>query len=295
MPGTFAVIKTANNPFALVKLENGNFFQIPDLPDTSALLRHSLVDIKHKFDEDLQSKKVLVGEQIAPIAADSEVWGAGVTYLRSKDARKEESGVPDVYQRVYEADRPEIFFKSIGNKVSGHLQTIGIRADAKTSVPEPEVAIVINKFREIIGLTICNDVTSRNIEGENPLYLPQAKMYFGSTALGPVIKPIWQIKNLASLSISAKIMRGANLVWQAQTSLASLNRKFDDLVDYLFRCQSFPNGVILSTGTGIVPPMDITLMANDVVTIEVEEIGTLENQVVVTAIDINEQLNNRAK
>lgn len=291
MSGAFAVIKSTNNPFELVKVLNGKYFAIANLPDLSALLRTPLTEIKAKFDEVSEDLKEVSGVQIAPIAADSEVWGAGVTYLRSKDARKEESGVPDVYQRVYEADRPEIFFKAIGNKVFGHLQQIGIREDAKTSVPEPEVAIVVNKYREIIGLTICNDVTSRNIEGENPLYLPQAKMYFGSTALGPVIKPIWQIKDLAGLGISAKIMRGENLVWQAKTSLSSLNRKFEELVEYLFRCQSFPNGVILSTGTGIVPPMDISLMKDDVVTIDVAEIGTLENKVMLIPTNINEKLN----
>lgn len=291
MSGVFAVIKSTNNPFELVKVLNGKYFAVAKLPDLSALLKTPLSEIKAKFDEVSEDSKEISGVQIAPIAADSEVWGAGVTYLRSKDARKEESGVPDVYQKVYEADRPEIFFKAIGNKVFGHMQQIGIREDAKTSVPEPEVAIVVNKYREIIGLTICNDVTSRNIEGENPLYLPQAKMYFGSTALGPVIKPIWQIKNLASLGISAKITRGENLVWQAKTSLASLNRKFEELVEYLFRCQSFPNGVILSTGTGIVPPMDISLMKDDVVTIEVAEIGTLENKVMLIPNNINEKLN----
>jgi 2-dehydro-3-deoxy-D-arabinonate dehydratase len=173
----------------------------------------------------------------------------------------------------------------------GTNANVGIRADALTSVPEPEVAIVVNKYRELIGLTICNDMTSRNIEGENPLYLAQAKIYFGSNAVGPMIRPIWEIKDHSSLSIDAKIERGTSIVWQAQTSLAQLNRSFTDLIEYLFRCQSFPVGAVLSTGTGIVPPLDISLEAGDVVTITVEEIGTLVNKVVVTPLDINEKEN----
>ncbi len=283
----FAVINSASNPFQLAKTDGEKFTAIDGIENLSLLLQLNLSEIKNRFEK---TNHEISGKLIAPIAADSEVWGAGVTYLRSKDARKEESGVPDVYQRVYEAERPEIFFKSIGNKVVADQANIGIRADAATSVPEPEVAIVINKFREIIGLTICNDVTSRNIEGENPLYLPQAKMYYGSCALGPIIKPIWQIKNLSGLKISAQITRGKQVVWQAQTSLAALNRKFEELVEFLFRCQSFPNGAILSTGTGIVPPMDISLLPDDVVTIEVEEIGLLTNKVAQIPLDLNERL-----
>ena len=226
----FAVINSVSNPFQLAKTDGEKFTAVDGIENLSQLLQLKLSEIRNRFEKTNQE---ISGSLIAPIAADSEVWGAGVTYLRSKDARKEESGVPDVYQRVYEAERPEIFFKSIGNKVVADQANIGIRADAATSVPEPEVAIVINRFREIIGLTICNDVTSRNIEGENPLYLPQAKMYYGSCALGPIIKPIWQIKNLSGLKISAQINRGKQIVWQAQTSLAALNRKFEDLVEFL--------------------------------------------------------------
>ena len=233
----------------------------------------------------------VIGSLTAPIAADSEIWGAGVTYQRSRDARKEESGIPDVYQLVYEADRPELFFKATARRTVGTNANVGIRADALTSVPEPEVAIVVNKYRELIGLTICNDMTSRNIEGENPLYLSQAKIYYGSNAVGPMIRPIWEIKDHSALAIDAKIERGANIVWQAQTSLAQLNRSFADLIEYLFRCQSFPVGAILSTGTGIVPPLDISLEAGDVVTINVAEVGTLVNKVVVTPVDINEKEN----
>ena len=234
--------------------------------------------------------KEVKGKLLAPVAADTEVWGAGVTYQRSRDARKEESGIPDVYQLVYEADRPELFFKATARRTVGHEGEIGIREDAKTSVPEPEVAIVVNKFSELIGMSICNDMTSRNIEGENPLYLSQAKIYYGSNALGPMIRPIWEIVDHDKLGIYAKIERGGSIIWQAETSLKSLNRSIDDLIDYLFKCQHFPVGVVLSTGTGIVPPLDISLLAGDLVTITVDQIGTLVNKVVLTPEDINERL-----
>jgi 2-dehydro-3-deoxy-D-arabinonate dehydratase len=221
------------------------------------------------------------GELTAPIASEIELWGAGVTYLRSRDARKEESGVPDVYQRVYEADRPELFFKSTAVRARGTSAPIGIRYDSEASVPEPEVAIYINKYREIIGYAICNDVTARTIEGENPLYLSQAKIYIGSTSIGPDITPAWLAPSAQEMSIKAKILRGSDHVWQAETSLGALNRTLEDLVNYVFRCQEFPHGLILSTGTGIVPPMDVSLQANDVVEIEVAGVGRLTNPVVV--------------
>jgi 2-dehydro-3-deoxy-D-arabinonate dehydratase len=283
------VLHTAGHKYRITKAVNGKYFAIPKVATISDALELPIAEFKSLFEQ--SGSEELFGTLAAPIAADSEIWGAGVTYQRSRDARKEESDIPDVYQLVYEADRPELFFKATARRTVGTNANVGIRADALTSVPEPEVAIVVNKYRELIGLTICNDMTSRNIEGENPLYLSQAKIYFGSNAVGPMIRPIWEIKDHSSLSIDAKIERGTNIVWQAQTSLAQLNRSFTDLIEYLFRCQSFPVGAILSTGTGIVPPLDISLEAGDVVTITVEEIGTLVNKVVVTPLDINEKEN----
>ena len=189
--------------------------------------------------------------------------------------------MPDVYQRVYEADRPELFFKSTAVRARGTAAPIGIRYDSEASVPEPEVAIYINKYREIIGYAICNDVTARSIEGENPLYLSQAKIYIGSTAIGPDITPAWLAPSAQEMSIKAKILRGTSLVWEAETSLGALNRTLEDLVSYVFRCQDFPYGLILSTGTGIVPPMDIALAAGDIVEIDVAGVGVLSNPVEV--------------
>jgi 2-dehydro-3-deoxy-D-arabinonate dehydratase len=283
-----AVIQTAANPYQLVKEINGEYFEIEKIKNLSDALSLHLADFRKAY-EAAGSNKV-TGKLVAPVAIDTEVWGAGVTYQRSRDARKEESGIPDVYQLVYEADRPELFFKATARRTVGHAGEVGIRADAETSVPEPEVAIVMNKFGELIGMSICNDMTSRNIEGENPLYLSQAKIYYGSNALGPMIRPIWEIIDHQKLSIYAKIERAGSIIWQAETSLKSLNRSFDDLIDYLFKCQHFPVGVVLSTGTGIVPPLDISLMAGDVVTITVDQIGTLVNKVVVTPEDINDRI-----
>ena len=283
-----AVITTPTQPYHLVKEINGKYFEIESVNTLSDALALHLPAFRKLYE--ISGAKEVKGKLVAPVALDTEVWGAGVTYQRSRDARKEESDIPDVYQLVYEADRPELFFKATARRTVGHEGHIGIREDAKTSVPEPEVAIVMNKFGELIGMSICNDVTSRNIEGENPLYLSQAKIYHGSNALGPMIRPIWEIVDHDKLDIYAKIERGGSIIWQAQTSLKSLNRSFDDLIDYLFKCQHFPVGVILSTGTGIVPPLDISLQPDDVVTITVDQIGTLVNQVALTPEDINERI-----
>ncbi len=283
-----AVITTPTQPYHLVKEINGKYFEIESINTLSEALALHLPAFRKLYE--ISGAKEVKGKLVAPVALDTEVWGAGVTYQRSRDARKEESDIPDVYQLVYEADRPELFFKATARRTVGHEGQIGIREDAKTSVPEPEVAIVMNKFGELIGMSICNDVTSRNIEGENPLYLSQAKIYYGSNALGPMIRPIWEIVDHDKLDIYAKIERGGSIIWQAQTSLKSFNRTFDDLIDYLFKCQHFPVGVILSTGTGIVPPLDISLLPNDVVTITVDQIGTLVNQVALTPEDINERI-----
>lgn len=283
-----AVIKTASEPYRLVKEINGKYFEIEGIKNLSEALVMHLPVFRKAYEA--SGNKEIKGELSAPVAIDTEVWGAGVTYQRSRDARKEESDIPDVYQLVYEADRPELFFKATARRTVGHLAQVGIRADALTSVPEPEVAIVMNKFGELIGMTICNDMTSRNIEGENPLYLSQAKIYYGSNALGPMIRPIWEIVDHDKLEIYAKIERAGSIIWQAETSLKSLNRSFDDLIEYLFRCQHFPVGAILSTGTGIVPPLDISLVAGDLITITVDQIGTLINEVALTPEDINDRI-----
>jgi 2-dehydro-3-deoxy-D-arabinonate dehydratase len=274
---SLAVIETNLHPYQLVVEQEGEYWTIPGIATLAEAMQLRLEELRKAIEGPAGNR--VVGTLKGPVSPEIEIWGAGVTYLRSRDARKEESGVPDVYQRVYEADRPELFLKSSAVRTVGTGANIGIRADCAASVPEPEVAIIVNIFQEVIGLTICNDVTARTIEGVNPLYLSQAKIYVGSNALGPVIKPIWQIASISDIGISASITRDAHVIWEAQTSLSALHRTFEDLVSYLFRCQVFPRGVILSTGTGIVPPMEIALQHGDVVAITVDEIGTLSNTV----------------
>lgn len=273
-----SVLRTNNQQYQLALTVDGVHRELAQLPTLTEAMHLTLAELKSAV---TQTGAEIKGTLVAPISAEIELWGAGVTYLRSRDARKEESGVPDVYQRVYEADRPELFFKSTAVRARGTHAPIGIRYDSDASVPEPEVAIYINKHREIIGYAICNDVTARSIEGENPLYLSQAKIYIGSTSLGPDITPAWLAPSAEQMAIKAKIIRGANTAWEAETSLGKLNRTLQDLVDYVFRCQDFPHGVILSTGTGIVPPMDVALVAGDIVEINVAGVGTLTNSVEV--------------
>ncbi len=274
----FSVLHTKNARYQFAVTVDGVHRSVEGLPTLTEAMHLTLAELKTRT---AGATTTITGELAPPIAAEIELWGAGVTYLRSRDARKEESGMPDVYQRVYEADRPELFFKSTAVRARGTNAPIGIRYDSDASVPEPEVAIYINKHREIIGYAICNDVTARSIEGENPLYLSQAKIYIGSTAIGPDITPAWLAPAAAEMSIKAKILRGSTLVWEAETSLGALNRTLQDLVEYVFRCQDFPHGLILSTGTGIVPPMDIALAAGDIVEINVAGVGTLSNAVEV--------------
>ncbi|MCS7059891.1 MAG: fumarylacetoacetate hydrolase family protein [Anaerolineae bacterium] len=201
---------------------------------------------------------------VAPIESEQEVWACGVTYLRSRDARKAESQVGDVYQMVYEAKRPEIFFKSIGWRVVGHGKPVRVRADSAWNVPEPELTLVINCQQEIIGFTLGNDMSSRSIEGENPLYLPQAKMYNGACALGPGIV-IAEPHEMRELPIYLEIVRDGKPAFQGETSLRNMKRSLEELVHYLFKEIDFPTGVFLMTGTGVVPPESFTLQSGDLV------------------------------
>lgn len=216
---------------------------------------------------------------LPPVDGRTEVWAAGVTYERSRSARQEESSVAQVYERVYEAHRPELFFKSVAWRVVTDGEPIGIRQDSDINVPEAELALVVNAAGETVGYTVCNDVSSRSIEGENPLYLPQAKMYAGSCALASGIRPAWEVSDPAHLGIELQVTRAGAPAWQASTSTAELYRQPPDLVDWLFAEQVFPAGVIMSTGTGLVPEMEFTLQVDDVVRITIDQVGTLTNPV----------------
>ena len=225
----------------------------------------------------LSKAESAIGEVEAPIDPYQEVWAAGVTYLRSRDARKEESSVADMYQKVYEAERPEIFSKSIGWRVSGNGTPIRIRKDSQWNVPEPEVVLVINCHNEIVGYCAGNDVSSRDIEGENPLYLPQAKIYNGSCALGHGIL-ICEPDEIKNIPIRLEVQRANETIFSGEANTSSMKRALPELVDFLTRELDFPQGVFLMTGTCLVPGGDFTLQGDDVVVIQVGGL-TIENTV----------------
>lgn len=240
----------------------------------------------------------VAGAALPPIEAIQEVWASGVTYLRSRDARKAESSVADVYQKVYEAERPELFMKAIGWRVLTSGMPVHIRADSAWNVPEPELVLVINAHGEIIGYTAGNDMSSRDIEGENPLYLPQAKIYNGSCALGAEIvlcnadamrdlpvsveiqRAIDEVKGVAMPQAGEVVVGNAksSVVFAGETAINRMKRNLEELVAYLYKEYRFPHGAYLMTGTGIVPPESFTLNAGDVVTIKVGDV-TLQNEV----------------
>jgi 2-dehydro-3-deoxy-D-arabinonate dehydratase len=211
-----------------------------------------------------------------------EIWAAGVTYLRSKTARMEESEFSaSAYDRVYDAERPEIFFKSLAEKVVPTGDAVGIRGDAKWNVPEPELALVMNSRGKVVGYTVGNDMSSRDIEGENLLYLPQAKTYRRACALGPWITLGVPEAEARAWTIKLEILRAGRRAFGGETSIGQIKRSFAELAEFLFRCQVFPHGAVLLTGTGIVPPETFTLQAQDQVVIEISGLGRLENQVIV--------------
>ncbi len=227
--------------------------------------------------QSLSLREPATGDLLAPVDANQEVWGSGVTYLRSRAARMAESTTADVYSKVYDAERPEIFFKQIGWRVVGSGQQVRIRKDTTWNVPEPELTLVINAFQEIVGYTVGNDMSSRDIEGENPLYLPQAKTYIGSCGLGPGIQ-LLSAEEMAALTVNLQIERGGAQVFAGDTAISQMKRTLPDLVSYLCRELEFPHGVLLMTGTGIVPGDDFTLQSGDVVRITIGD-HTLENTV----------------
>ncbi|UCC61570.1 MAG: fumarylacetoacetate hydrolase family protein [Anaerolineae bacterium] len=228
---------------------------------------------------DLDSDPTERSPHLLPPADRQEVWAAGVTYAWSREARVREAQTKDVYVRVYEAERPELFFKCPGEKAVGPNDWIGLRGDSRWNVPEPELTLVLNPALQIVGYTVGNDVSSRDIEGENPLYLPQAKIYRHACALGPAITLARQGLDPQSLSVRLTIYRDSAVVFQGQTSTARMHRRPAELARYLGRYNDFPQGVLLMTGTGIVPPDDFTLQDGDDVLIEIEGVGTLRNPV----------------
>ncbi|GAB3378403.1 fumarylacetoacetate hydrolase family protein [Amycolatopsis echigonensis] len=224
---------------------------------------------------------------LPPLDGRMEVWAAGVTYRRSEEARREESADEDIYARVYHAQRPELFFKSAAWRVVTEGQPIVIRADSPNNVPEPELGLLLTSRGEIAGYLVVDDVSSRSIEGENPLYLPQAKIYQGSCAVSAGVRPVWEIDDPLKLDLSMRILRDGREVFSGRANTGEMNRKPAELVEYLLQDNTYPDGVVLSTGTSIVPELDLGLAEGDVVEIEIGEVGTLRTPVVRGAGKLN--------
>ncbi len=260
--------------------EQGSFYPVPAL-DWDELISSS--DLFTRVREVIRKHSLATFDPatiLKPVVGQ-EVWAAGVTYFRSRNARIDESkdaGGGSFYDRVYAAERPELFFKATGRRVVGPGNAVRIRSDAKWSVPEPELTLLIDPTGTIVGYTVGNDMSSRDIEGENPLYLPQAKVYDGSCALGPCVLLSSELLPKSTV-IQIEIMRQGNRVFTGNTTLAELKRDPKELARFLFRDNSFPQGVFLMTGTGIVPANDFTLAKGDVILIQIEGIGLLENYV----------------
>lgn len=262
-----------DNKFYLTDKEWDSFIADDDIYDNTLSLISAL--------DPIENSAAILNSSLMPPVGRQEIWASGVTYYKSREARIEESkdaGGGDFYDRVYNAERPELFFKSTASRAVGHKQDVRIRKDSKWNVPEPELTLVITPNAKIIGYTIGNDMSSRDIEGENPLYLPQAKSYDGAAAVGPCI---WLSKEPISMAtkIKIQIVRKGNTVFEGETEVGQMKRKLTDLVHYLYREMSFPFGSLLMTGTGVVPPDSFTLDHGDVVNITIDSIGTLANTV----------------
>jgi 2-dehydro-3-deoxy-D-arabinonate dehydratase len=272
---------------AVVAIENNQVFTIdtardPEVGSLAELLaRPDPVAVVRELIDPRFAPTPLAGQTfLAPIDRQ-EIWAAGVTYKRSKVAREEESrGAAQFYDKVYTAPRPELFLKATPERVVNPGEPVRVRADSRWSVPEPELALVISPAGKIVGYTVGNDMSSRDIEGENPLYLPQAKIYKQSCAVGPLITPVSTMPALAGVEIRLVIARGGKTAFEGTTTLAQMARTPESLAEWLFRENEFPRGAVLLTGTGIVPPDDFTLRPGDDVSITIAGIGTLRNPVV---------------
>ena len=244
--------------------ENVNLEQLvrKNIGNLDALPRFSLPDTRFKI----------------PLVP-SEVWGAGVTYIRSREAREIETSTKGLYSYVYDADRPELFFKTTGVRCVGPEDDVGIRSDSNWSVPEPELSVILGKEGTILGYTIGNDMSARDIEGLSPLYLPQAKIFSRCCSIGPVIATPEDVPDPKSLEIRMKVKRGDSKAFEGSISMSQLKRSVEELVSFLCRCNTVPEGTVLMTGTGIVPPDDFSLQNGDVIEIEIDKIGLLRNKV----------------
>ena len=282
-PGVLSVVSATGQH--LIRLDDGMYLKregvlsrLPDGTSMDALLRQPLDELRRFLGQDRPAASLQDGAVLEAPIESQEVWAAGVTYQRSLQARADEAVSSDPYDRVYTAERPEIFFKATAGRVRGPGQAVYIRSDSSWDVPEPELAVICNSRVEVVGYTIGNDMSSRSIEGENPLYLPQAKVFDGCCALGPAVALAWDFSS-SDRKIELDIRRNASIIYRSETSTSSMRRSILDLVDYLGRDQRFEAGCVLLTGTGIVPPSDFTLQDGDEVSIRIDGIGLLENPV----------------
>ncbi|SEN80599.1 fumarylacetoacetate hydrolase family protein [Actinacidiphila rubida] len=252
-------------------------------PRVAGLLQERVEELRARVESALAAPATHAAADVLllpPLDGRMEVWAAGVTYERSREARVAESTEQTVYERVYDAERPELFFKSVPWRVVTDGEPIAVRPDSALDVPEPELGLVVNRYGETVGYLIVDDVSSRAIEGENPLYLPQAKIYAGSCAVSSAFVPAWELADPGALGIRMTVWRDGAAVFEGATTTAAFHRAPEDLVGHLTAAQPFPDGVVLSTGTGIVPGLDFTLTDGDVVEIGVDGLGTLTNPVV---------------
>ena len=256
----------------------GTWSVLPDGASFDSLLKLSANELRGVLDTERPAAFVRDGAVVGAPIDTQEVWAAGVTYQRSLEARADEAISSDPYDRVYSAARPELFFKATPGRVRGPGETLFIRSDSTWDVPEPELAVVCNSRLEVVGYTIGNDVSSRSIEGENPLYLPQAKVFDGCCGLGPAVALAWEFSP-ADRSIELEIRRRGSVIYRSATSTSAIRRAIPELLDYLGRDQRFEAGCVLLTGTGIVPPSDFTLQDGDVVAIRIDGLGLLENPI----------------
>jgi len=256
----------------------------------SDLLRRPVAEIRELAESAGEPVATAGTRLLPPLDGRMEVWAAGVTYLRSEEARREESADEDVYARVYRAQRPELFFKSAAWRVVTDGEPIAVRADSANNVPEPELGLLLTGTGEIAGYVVVDDVSSRSIEGENPLYLPQAKIYTGSCAVSARVRPAWEVPDALSLDLRMRILRAGDEVFAGEANTAQLNRAPAELVEYLWRDNDFPDGAVLSTGTSVVPGLDQGLQPGDVVEIEIDEVGSLRSPVVLGADEVRRVL-----
>jgi 2-dehydro-3-deoxy-D-arabinonate dehydratase len=274
----------------LYKIKNGiviqnenRFYKLDDNWDSFINDDNLLDKIENivKLNDPINNGKELIESDLEAPIGSQELWASGVTYFLSKQGRQEESkkaGGADFYQHVYEAERPELFFKATCNRIVGSGDKVRIRKDSSWDVPEPELTLLITSNEKIIGYTIGNDMSSRSIEGENPLYLPQAKTYDGCAAIGPCVY-ITREQLPANTLIELKIKRNDSIVFEGDVEINQIKRSFEELASFLYRECTFPNGSYLMTGTGIVPSNEFTLKSGDVINITIDNIGTLINEV----------------